>query len=113
MPARVKMITGTCTESKSVVRMPCGYSMTVRTGARDMFIRMHKKACKKCPKDAKPMIIEASTAGERPNINPGDFTQNDPQVLALAREKMSAMDNAPSLEDIDAAIASISSGKPT
>jgi hypothetical protein len=66
--------------------MPCGYEMTVRSGAKDMYLRMHKKACKKCEPGAKPIVVDLDIAGERLNL-PAVSDVNDPRLAAYAKER--------------------------
>lgn len=55
---------GTITESKSLMQMPCGYENSVRSGAADMYVRMHRKGCAIC-RASKSLghVTELQTAG--------------------------------------------------
>jgi hypothetical protein len=72
------------------IQMPCGKEMIVSKNSNEMYLRMHKKVCKLCPKDAKPIIFEAPTGEElgKMTTNP---SVNDPTVLEIATQKMLQM----------------------
>ena len=87
-----KVIVGTITESKSVVQMPCGYENSVRSGAADMYVRMHRKGCATCRvSKALGHVTELQTAG----------VKSDAFSLKDTKQKISALaKNAGHLSDM-------------
>jgi predicted molibdopterin-dependent oxidoreductase YjgC len=62
--SKVIKMAGTITESKSLIQMPCGYEKPVRSGAVDMYIRMHRKGCAICRvSKSQAHVTELQTAG--------------------------------------------------
>ncbi len=99
--SKVMKVAGTITESKSMMQMPCGYENSVRSGAADMYVRMHRKGCAICrASKEKEHVIEIQTAGMKSD----SFTLEDTKqkVESIAKNAGMQLDGM----DIDAMIAS-------
>lgn len=94
-------MTGTITESRSLMQMPCGYEKPVRSGAVDMYVRMHRGGCSICKvSKIKPNITELQTAGMKSDSFSLDETKQKVETLAThAGVSLAGM-------DLDAMIAS-------